>query len=191
MTPYAVLTDSTALGTASKAPGTATVDGTISLVILDLPRFCRGRVLAEIDQRHRDLILDHPDGPGRGRFYMRQPFGGWELFCTFPDGDIWTVERSAPSVAAPEATVTVSRWDAEGSDLGVSPIGFEKIAIPAEMLAEALVGVAETGRPRLFSKPAFTVAQVRESVFLPDYLTPIDEVVSSESGEFILKQSGA
>jgi len=183
VTPYAVLTDSTVLGT-------TTVGDSRSLVILGLPGFSHIRMLDELDWEHRDLILDHPDGPRWGRFYMRQPFGDWELFGTFADGGIWTVERPAPSRTTPMATVAVFRWDSGGRDLGVSSISFEKIAIPAETITETLAGVAETGYPRLYSQPAFTVAQARERVFLPDHFTPIHEVIPSESGELILKQAG-
>lgn len=183
VTPWAIVTDSTAVGT-------ATEDGKRSLVILDLPGFSRGRTLEELDWNHRDLIVEHPDGPRAGRFFRREPFGDWDLFGAFPGGDIWAVERSAPEAGDSAATVTVSRWDREGMHLGASSISLMKCAIPPEALEEALTDVAETGYPRLYPKPVFTPDQVREMIFLPDYLPPIADAVSSATGELILKEAG-
>ena len=183
VTPRAVLTDSTAVGT-------VTVDGARSLVILDLPGFSRGLTIDELDWNHRDLIFEHPDGPQSGKFFMREPFGDWDLFGTFPNGVIWAVQRGAPAAGDSMATVTVSRWDREGKDLAKSSISLEKRAIPPEVLEEALTDVAETGYPRIYPKPVFTLDQVREMIYLPDYLPPIDDVVSSASGELILKEAG-
>ncbi len=88
------------------------------------------------------------------------------------------------------ATVAISRWDSGGRDLGVSSISFERVAIPAETVADTLTGVAGIGYPKLYSQSVFTVAQLRDRVFLPDHFTPIHEVVPSESGELILRQAG-
>ena len=172
--PYAVLSDSTALGIAR-------LHDAVSLVVLDLPHFSYDLTLDVLDWNNRDLTLDHPDGARWGRLNMREPFGDWELFGTFDDGGIWTVERPAPTDSDSMATVTVSRWGAEGNDLGTSSISLDKIAIPPEVVEETLANIAGSG---------FTAGHLRDNVFLPDYFTPVDAVASSESGELFLKHAG-
>lgn len=181
--PYAVLTDSTVLAV-------STVDGAQFLVILDLPGFSQVRTLDGLDWDHRVLNIDHPDGPESGRFFMSEPFGDWDLFGYLPDGGIWTVERPAPPTTAPMATLTVARWSIDGNGPAESLINFKKLAIPPDVAEGVLADIAETGYPRIYPKPVFTLDQVREKVFLPDNFTPIDDVVETESGELILKMAG-